>query len=452
MRLLDTFGLVDWPVNRIVLAFKLGVILRPHAVDDLAGLSEHAHPVAKLGEAKAISPPLVLVPACSDARRQPAVACDVHRGGDLGIQRRVTVTVTADHLPNLDILCVAGEGGRDRPALEAGLKLRCGDSMEVVEDPDGIPPSLIGHACDPRHGLVLFDGIVDLRQVHAPPLRYEDSESDWHHLSPFPLTSSARAQVESLPISHEGAWWSRPAPPLVGTFISTLDPCAGIVAYLLWCGKVCLPGSLREGILPRPAISALPGGVGGDPRHRVDNQGSPDGDHHRLLAHPGDDRPLGSAIRSHGLRRLQGQPRGGLPLSLRGGPHRGQPQERYSIGGGRWGLRVILPDGERLVLSPSQELHLVIVRVPKVHDAEDLGGLGVLYHHHVALGVVGLYGHTEVVAGLVFVSHLKRRLHRSLLLTSPVTTQLQRVVGVKTPWSQVTGSTHTPEDSPDVGH
>jgi hypothetical protein len=50
----------------------------------------------------------------------------------------------------------------------------------------------------------------------------------------------------------------------------------------------------------------------------------------------------------------------------------------------------------------------VVVLVPKVYDAEDLGGLGVPYHHHVVLGVVGLDGHTEVVAWLVFVSHLKR--------------------------------------------
>src|SRR4029453_14060017 len=66
--------------------------------------------------------------------------------------------------------------------------------------------------------------------------------------------------------------------------------------------------------------------------------------------------------------------------------------------------------------------------------------------------VVGLDGHTEVVAWLVIISHLKRRLHRGPLLTSPVTTQLQRVVGVETPGSQVTGSTHTPEDGPDMGH
>src|SRR5215216_897803 len=94
----------------------------------------------------------------------------------------------------------------------------------------------------------------------------------------------------------------------------------------------------------------------------------------------------------------------------------------------------------------------MVVLVPEVHDTEDLGGLGVINHHHVALGVVGVDGHTEVVAWLVFVSHLKRRLHRGLLLTSPVTTQLQRVVGVETAGSQVTGSTHAPEDGPDVGH
>jgi hypothetical protein len=50
----------------------------------------------------------------------------------------------------------------------------------------------------------------------------------------------------------------------------------------------------------------------------------------------------------------------------------------------------------------------MVVLVLEVHDTEDLGGLGVLYHHHVALGVVGLDGHTEVVDWLVFVSHLKR--------------------------------------------
>src|SRR5215212_2781303 len=184
--LLDAFRLVDWPIDRIVLAFKVGVILRPHAVDDLARLSKHAHPVAQLREAIPVSPPLVLVPARPDARIQPAMAGNVYRGGDLGVQRRVTVAVAADHLPNLDILCVAGEGGCDRPALEASLKFWRGDGMEVVEDPDRVPPSLIGHTCHSRHGLVLLDGVLYLGKVHPPPLRHEDSKSDWHRLPPFP--------------------------------------------------------------------------------------------------------------------------------------------------------------------------------------------------------------------------------------------------------------------------
>src|SRR4051812_49336079 len=90
--------------------------------------------------------------------------------------------------------------------------------------------------------------------------------------------------------------------------------------------------------------------------------------------------------------------RGGLPLRLRGGPHRGQPQERYYSkgGGGEDYTGASLTEGEvtaeeddrvtgRLALCPPQELHLMVVLVPEVHDTEDLGGLGVLDHHHVAL-------------------------------------------------------------------
>jgi hypothetical protein len=83
MRLLDTLGLVDRCVDRIVLALKTRVVFGPHAVDDLARLSDHPHPLAKLREAITISPPLVLVPTRPDARIQPATASNVHRRGYL---------------------------------------------------------------------------------------------------------------------------------------------------------------------------------------------------------------------------------------------------------------------------------------------------------------------------------------------------------------------------------
>jgi hypothetical protein len=37
----------------------------------------------------------------------------------------------------------------------------------------------------------------------------------------------------------------------------------------------------------------------------------------------------------------------------------------------------------------------MVVLVLEVHDAEDLGGLGVLNHHHVAFCIVGLDVHTD---------------------------------------------------------
>src|SRR5215217_6607294 len=99
-------------------------------------------------------------------------------------------------------------------------------------------------------------------------------------------------------------------------------------------------------------------------------------------------------------------------------------------------------------VSPPKEFHFMVVLVPEVHNTEDLGGFGVLYHDHVALGVVGLYGHAQVIARLVFVSHLQCGLYRGLLLSSTVATQLQRVVGVEAPWSKVAGTAHAPEDGP----
>jgi hypothetical protein len=109
----------------------------------------------------------------------------------------------------------------------------------------------------------------------------------------------------------------------------------------------------------------------------------------------------------------------------------------------------------RLVLPPTQELHLVSVVLPQVRNAEDPGGLGVLDHHHVALRVVGLDGHAQVVARLVFVSYLKCRLHGGLLLASPIPPQLQRVVGVEATGARLPGrrirrKAHTLEGGPHI--
>src|SRR5918994_1575945 len=83
--------------------------------------------------------------------------------------------------------------------------------------------------------------------------------------------------------------------------------------------------------------------------------------------------------------------------------------------------------------APSQELGLLVVLLALVHDLEDPGGRGVVYHCHVAVGVVDLDGDAEVVAGLVLVGDLEGGLDRGVLLVLPVAPQLQGDVGVETP-------------------
>src|SRR3712207_1559018 len=79
-------------------------------------------------------------------------------------------------------------------------------------------------------------------------------------------------------------------------------------------------GPVPEGHLPRPEVSVVPGGLDRNPGRRVDHDWPPH-DHPRgLLVVPGDDRALLRAVRTYGLRRLQGEPGRGLSLPFGCGP------------------------------------------------------------------------------------------------------------------------------------
>src|SRR5215210_2037141 len=161
--LLHALRLVYGPVYRVELALEDRLVLGPHAVNYLASLPEHPHPLGHFGEAVAVGAPLVLVPARAQAEEEPPVAHHVDRRGDLGEERRVAVPVAGDHLPDLYPLGVAGEAGADGPALECGLLGGPGDGVEVVVDPDRIEPAtLLGDLCHPGHRLVLLDGVLYL--------------------------------------------------------------------------------------------------------------------------------------------------------------------------------------------------------------------------------------------------------------------------------------------------
>src|SRR5713101_1848238 len=180
MRLLDAFRLVDRPVDRVLLPLEDGVVLGPHPVNDLAGLLEHAHALFELRKAVTVGPPFVLVPAGADPGVQPPVAGDVHRGGDLGVERGVAIAVAADHLADAYPFRVPHEGRRDRPAFESGLRLRFRNRMEVVVDPDRVPRAAIRGLRHLRHRLILLNRILDLHEVHAPTLGDEDAKFHSH--------------------------------------------------------------------------------------------------------------------------------------------------------------------------------------------------------------------------------------------------------------------------------
>ena len=98
-----------------------------------------------------------------------------------------------------------------------------------------------------------------------------------------------------------------------------------------------------------------------------------------------------------------------------------------AIRGGQGGKTAY--ENEELV-PPPEELGLLVVLLAFVHDLEDPRGHGVVDHGHVAVRVLDLYGHAEVVSRLVLVRDLERGLDRGAPLVSSVAARLEGVVGI----------------------
>ncbi len=184
IRLAHTFRLVDRLVDGVVLARKGRIVFRPHLDQNLSGLAEGPHALARLREPVAIRAPFVLVPARAEPAIQPAMAHHIHCGGHLRQQRGIAIAVTGHHLPDIDTRGIAHETRRAHPGFEGGLQCGPRYRVEVVVDPNRVEVrDAIGFARHPCHRLVLLDGVTDVHQIHPPPLRDEHAETHAHEPS-----------------------------------------------------------------------------------------------------------------------------------------------------------------------------------------------------------------------------------------------------------------------------
>src|SRR6202521_1192813 len=176
MGLLHRLRLVDRTAHVVVAAVELGVVLRPHRLDDLQRFAQHSQPLRRLRVFIPVGLVLVLIPTGAYPEDQAPMAHDVDTARHLRQQRGRPVAVASDHLAEPDRARVARESGHRSPALESRLKLSGRNGMKVVVDPDRVKPGLLRLPSASAHGFELFDRVGDVGQVHPPPLRYEYPE------------------------------------------------------------------------------------------------------------------------------------------------------------------------------------------------------------------------------------------------------------------------------------
>ena len=100
-------------------------------------------------------------------------------GDDLRVDGRVVITVAADHLLDVHPAGIPRQRRRTGPVLECRLKLRAGNDVEMVVDPDGVSGRIvIGRFGDGGLGLKLLD------QIEPPPLRHESPKPHRHSCPP----------------------------------------------------------------------------------------------------------------------------------------------------------------------------------------------------------------------------------------------------------------------------
>src|SRR2546430_2525926 len=107
MRLLHPFGFVDGLIDSVVFSAERRIVLRPHAMDNLSGLAEASHPLARVWISIPVGTKLMFVPASTKAEEKAAVTNHINRRPHLGKKSGVPIAVAGGHLTELQVVGIA---------------------------------------------------------------------------------------------------------------------------------------------------------------------------------------------------------------------------------------------------------------------------------------------------------------------------------------------------------
>src|SRR5215212_12184387 len=177
------------------------------------------------------------------------MASNVYCRGDLGIQRGVTVAVAADHLPDLTFWVsrarVAVIVQHSKQVSSSGVGTVWKWSKTQIESH---PPSSATRAT-----LVMVSYCSMGFSISARSIRHPCGTKTPNLIGTVCLLSLSLPLwdgVELLPPSHEGAWWSWPAPPLRDLYAQTRRLCRHRSLPLLVWQSLSAGGLQIESIAP----------------------------------------------------------------------------------------------------------------------------------------------------------------------------------------------------------
>ena len=99
----------------------------------------------------------------------------IDSAGHLGEKRGIAITVTGHYLAKAHALCIASQGSRTDPAFKGHFLAGDRNSVEMIVEPDRVKAQRFRFLCDAGHSFIGLYRVGNVRQVHTPALRNNDT-------------------------------------------------------------------------------------------------------------------------------------------------------------------------------------------------------------------------------------------------------------------------------------